>query len=511
MPENNFEKNVRQKLDELRLKPSPGVWEDVERRIRREKKRRRIIFWLPFLTLLTGAGLTAIYFTTRQNARPLTTAQAGKQPAIAPGGKKAAGEIIITSNKEKQTPAAPAMDLTRQTAAPATQQEKNKMATAKVAPVVQENGKNIQPVTVRRSLTTSVQKSRVVYQTRKPGINKTAAAAPVMVAVKEAPVAGTAATTVDITAPVVMNAEEKDQPPVVKEPVAATFETSKVSLEKQQTDSFSVEKPETPVAPPVAMAAVAVPQPPFRKRIEWGVSFSPSFSQISDALLTVPVGEAKANNMAAVGFSGPPVSNQPLRQADEISFALYDMGFSYQLGVFAQKDIFKRSRIRVGLNYSYYSTNIKGGSLLANSVAVINDFGTFNNNGLSYRYGVQQPYKTRFSFIELPLTYQLRIGKGKNVPLLMHGSVVPGLFTASNMLHYDSTVAGVYFVDNSRLRRFSLSYETGLSIELGKKSKFPVTMGPQMRFGLSNLLKNEYGKRYLISAGLNITVRKRAL
>ena len=45
MPVNNFEKQVQQKMDELQLRPSAEVWEEVEKRIRKEKRRRRFIIW----------------------------------------------------------------------------------------------------------------------------------------------------------------------------------------------------------------------------------------------------------------------------------------------------------------------------------------------------------------------------------------------------------------------------------------------------------------------------------
>jgi hypothetical protein len=44
MPVNEFEKQVQQKMDELQLRPSTEVWEEVEKRIRKEKKRR----WLHY-------------------------------------------------------------------------------------------------------------------------------------------------------------------------------------------------------------------------------------------------------------------------------------------------------------------------------------------------------------------------------------------------------------------------------------------------------------------------------
>ena len=57
MPENNFEKNVQQRMEELKLQPSGTVWGKVYDKIRKEKKRRRFIVWfLLFAFLLLGGG-----------------------------------------------------------------------------------------------------------------------------------------------------------------------------------------------------------------------------------------------------------------------------------------------------------------------------------------------------------------------------------------------------------------------------------------------------------------------
>ncbi|MEO6218902.1 MAG: hypothetical protein ABIO81_00635, partial [Ginsengibacter sp.] len=56
MEENKFEKQVRQKMDELKLNPSDSVWEHVKGHIEKRKDRKwgLLIFLLLFITALTG-------------------------------------------------------------------------------------------------------------------------------------------------------------------------------------------------------------------------------------------------------------------------------------------------------------------------------------------------------------------------------------------------------------------------------------------------------------------------
>jgi hypothetical protein len=55
MQENNFEKNVKQKLDELSLSPSEPVWQKVEAAIQKKRRRRLALLWLPLLFAAGGA------------------------------------------------------------------------------------------------------------------------------------------------------------------------------------------------------------------------------------------------------------------------------------------------------------------------------------------------------------------------------------------------------------------------------------------------------------------------
>src|SRR5687767_10974347 len=47
MPDHEFEKNVKHRMEELRIPPSHPVWVRLDAELNRKEKRRRKIFWIP--------------------------------------------------------------------------------------------------------------------------------------------------------------------------------------------------------------------------------------------------------------------------------------------------------------------------------------------------------------------------------------------------------------------------------------------------------------------------------
>jgi Outer membrane protein beta-barrel domain len=63
MHENEFEKRVREKMDQLSFDPSDTVWSGVDKEINRKEKRRRPLFWVFFLSGLTLAAGSFYYYS----------------------------------------------------------------------------------------------------------------------------------------------------------------------------------------------------------------------------------------------------------------------------------------------------------------------------------------------------------------------------------------------------------------------------------------------------------------
>lgn len=98
MHEDKFEKQVREKMDQLGFDPTESVWAQVDLEINRKEKRRKPIFWIFFLSGLVLAGGSTYfglnYFTTIQKANDIST--------------NAVNKVRDLANKDKTASPAPA-------------------------------------------------------------------------------------------------------------------------------------------------------------------------------------------------------------------------------------------------------------------------------------------------------------------------------------------------------------------------------------------------------------------
>jgi len=67
MPENEFEKQVQQKMDGLKVKPSQQVWQNVAGAIVKQKTDRRIFAIVLLCLLIAAGGVFLVNYTARQH------------------------------------------------------------------------------------------------------------------------------------------------------------------------------------------------------------------------------------------------------------------------------------------------------------------------------------------------------------------------------------------------------------------------------------------------------------
>src|SRR5260221_12006298 len=66
MQENEFEKQVKQRMDEFRLRPSKPVWTEIEKELRGKRRRRFILIPLFAVLLVAGYFGWQFYFTVNK-------------------------------------------------------------------------------------------------------------------------------------------------------------------------------------------------------------------------------------------------------------------------------------------------------------------------------------------------------------------------------------------------------------------------------------------------------------
>src|ERR1044071_1364956 len=93
MQKSEFEKQMQQKMDELKMHPSESIWPKIEVQIRKEKRRRWILIFIPVMLIcfLFGGYLLFNKINTAREHGPDTKNSAAKN--IIPGETKADHEL----------------------------------------------------------------------------------------------------------------------------------------------------------------------------------------------------------------------------------------------------------------------------------------------------------------------------------------------------------------------------------------------------------------------------------
>lgn len=96
--QHNFEKEVQQTLDDLRLTPSETSWNNIASRLPHKKKRRALVFlWSAILTIM--AGFTLWYIVERQPAAEQISGQAKPTATTAPEATSDAAQNILSNRQ----------------------------------------------------------------------------------------------------------------------------------------------------------------------------------------------------------------------------------------------------------------------------------------------------------------------------------------------------------------------------------------------------------------------------
>ncbi|NII27724.1 outer membrane beta-barrel protein [Pseudoflavitalea sp. X16] len=548
MSDHDFEKQVQLKMEQLRLRPSNAVWAGVEKNIRRDKRRRRMIIWIPLLLLFMGAGGYIALQGTSRSAKQDLVQQSTPASAASSTQNDNLSAKTSTQTPDHTTPAHPSKDNSSVPSGnQATGTTTGETAKAVLAPAGDHNQPSVaahtaDPVKTDKAVTIKRSETPVKKNTRKPVINDQAR---VYTTVIKHPVRKT----------------KKDNPPVTHVPVI----TDKLADAQQQTteqidsaalainndtkqvdsavvvssvtadssiaavtgidsavsnstvaatntiDSAAINKKVVTASlsdsPVVTIAKVQPEKKKKSSKWQWGIQAEAGYSGVTDDGLFSLEKEAPVADLAAAPqFGGNTITYAPQFPRPVTKPSSITMGPAFSVGGFVQRTLSKRLSLSAGLQYSYLSSRMVVGSKV-NSNRTVNRAPSTSQLVSSYYNGnYSQEYTNKYHFIELPITLHTRLNKGKRLPLVWDAGFSVSKLLTTTALHYDG-LGGVYYEDNALFNKLQWAVSTGFNFGLFPQSKHPVMIGPMIRYNVSDLLKKDYAiGQYLWSAGLRASV-----
>ena len=444
--QNEFEKQVQQKLEELKLVPSNPVWQKVEMQIRKKKERRRVILWLPLFVLIAGG----LWFSVDQYSNRTSLNEAdNKIKKQSPGLKTESTNKIIEENSQSSihpdkpnSPAVSEMHATKSEGIftshviekPSFKKNKNKKQffvseTIQISPKPEAVSENEIEHKQAAEAQANLNRGDTSLKALQPG-----------------DIAGATKEIIGI----------KTVQELVKQD-SALIKKSEIKRHPATKWRYNVV---------VAAGTSGLGRINFYNG-QKSLNYSPNYSS---------GGPISGGNPAGYGPS-------------EV-----EQAFSFALGVAAKKKLGKRIFFSTGLQYNYYSNTIEVGNRVSQN-RVIMDYAVsqfYTNQAM-----VLEPYKNQYHFISIPAFFDWQLLK--HHPLNFSTGLSLQYLAHTNALRFDYTTQS-YFHDIDAFNRTQLFLGIDLSYAVPLKQK-PLMFGPQVQYGLTQIEKGN-AEHHLFSYGL---------
>lgn len=451
MQANDFENKIKSQLDEFTLVPKEAVWDLVAARIAKEKKRRGMIFWFLFPSII-AIGLL-IWGIVDHNGKK-TMVASSPDLMIAHDPKPNATARLMPTDKKIEQP-------------------------FEKLPEEPENKKSEIIQSIRNEkIAGSIgnKKSNYIRQKRHSflGIND------------------------DIHSQIkAMVIHEKINDVAKIENKQDKFEVAQESEflpSKQQTSMTSEPKDSSSNANPVK-------KEPLKKQ-----ALSMEVAEKKNEKISLP---RKGWNIGITAFAGFS-NNQPgisLGGKNELNYSAqvnttgglsstfpdikYSASFSFGVGVFAVKQLSDKIGFSIGGDYHFYQANSKVGSKF-NGILNVVDPMLLNQSIVTeyYSFGNTIQFANKYHLIEMPLQLSYRLNKQKESPVTITTSLIPGYLIWSAALYSNpNSNSNAYYVEKKQFNQFQLSAALGLMFTIKNKFRNRLSIGPVFQYNLTNMTK----------------------
>ncbi len=466
MEENKFEKQVQQKMDELKLNPSDTVWGNIQARIEKRKKRRGLIliFSLLFIALFSGGywflnspghpeskGKEAININPQIQYKDSALQNTGNSSEekteagpVTLNQKKSSNHIFERDNTDNNS-----FKGFEKTVSKKIRKRKffGKQKTGNLVAVL--NSSQVETVPVNKNDNDDVKSQE--FDGENDTNNKNGKLSPDL------------------------KNDFKESNKIEKGIVAIQDSTIESKIQ-QDTLANTI-----PVKRSVDI--------PLKNRWHIGIFIAGGVSHIGNQFLGLG-NSSNADYLQSPGNSntgGGPLIINPSKVKNSLG---------YTAGIFLEKNISKKTKVSFGINYKEFNTS--------------NLVGKKNDTTARYYYSStangRQRYKNNFRFVELPMQLRVQLGINKVLPLFWSGGITLSQLVSSNALQFDPNT-GTYYKNNSILNKTQLGFSTGLSTSLFQNSKPLILFGPYFYYAASQLAGNGlYNKKHFVFIGLHTEI-----
>ncbi len=485
MSDKSFEQQVREELSDLRMKPNAAVWETVAASLKKERKRRWVL-WMFFL--LAGlSGITLWWLTQEQ----LQVSELSNKNVI----RQNPDSFLKTKTLPREDNITIAIDSKKDQSLKADIEKPSTNTSS-------SNNTLFSPATTKPAsiYKTSIDKVELISK----GISNAEVVTDVQdhVSKKE----NKTQVSVDERKTEVVEKEvEKITQQNEKKEKADT--SSFVQMQDLKKDTVEIIK-ETALPKPVLSDSTQLKNSKTVKsnKWKWRIGFNAGTSGVRNSIRSLlEKTNSRAYENAYAGNSAP-ITGVPGTGAGAFNMKpVVRDAFAFGAFVEVMKKMGKKEQHALGLTAGYhlYSTRTGVGSLNTGTVQFSN---VNTTNDANKYYGVKDSasYTSYYHFIQLGLRYYQSLKWFKKVDMQWYAGIGVNALLGSNGLHLGTMNTNTYLFQNrSLLRSMQMDLSGGVDFGLGKAKQ--VYIGPQVQYMLSNLSKQPGVNQHLFRPSVRLS------
>ena len=442
--EKNFEKEVKQRLEEMKLSPAPMVWDNVELAIRKKKQKTRLLWWLFFFAFL-GLGFISFLLFPDLSKRPYTDK-----------GNSAHVKTNVPLQRTvtpKNTISLPAVDEVHQeTRLPKLSSEKKTILIPVSDEVIIPEGK------ISKTLNREINK---VLKEKRTAIDNFSYNTEKIVSAKEVDVINKEEVGIQLSDTAIMVAVNNDS--IAKTEIIALKKQTDTAVNTDSTKRKAVKK--------------------FASKFKVGFS--------------VELGTASIRGRSRSGIELDLLPNPIVTKPSEITKGSY-----FSPGLSVTKNLNTQISISTGLNYAFYSTHMHVGQKInadtvlqrANSLFATNAY-YLNDNSIRYT--------NKFHALRLPVIFNFK--PFLSYPLYIHAGLELQKVFSTNALAYNKN-SNLYYADSRAFSKIQIFSNLGLSYTIFKGKNLDLRIGTKLHYGHSkiNFKENDSNKMFLFGLGIEL-------